>query len=149
MIAALLLATTIFVQAPGRLQPGTGIVSGTLRVDGGGSVEGIRVGAVAIDDPTASSFLSVAETDAAGHFRLANIPAGRYYIVAGRLNNLQFFPKGDTPSQATEIVVEAAKVRADVNFTVPGGSSRPPQTASRSNTALASMPAAEFQAYRT
>jgi hypothetical protein len=117
-------------------------------VDGGGTAEGIRVGAVATDDPTASSFLSVAETDAAGRFRLNNVPEGHYYIVAGRLNNLQFFPKGTSAAQATEIVVEAAKIRSDVNFTVPSDSGRPAQTAKIGSTGLNSLSDAEFQAYR-
>src|ERR1041384_7778326 len=104
---ALLLAATLFMQRPGALQPGTGIVTGTLKVQGGASAEGIRVGAIAIDDPTASSFLSVAATAAAGRFRLTNVPAGRYYIVAGRFDSLQYFPNGNSPSQATQIEVEA------------------------------------------
>ena len=145
---ALLLAATLFIQRPGALQPGTGIVTGTLKVQGGASAEGIRVGAVAIDDPTASSILSVAETDAAGRFRLINIPVGRYYIVAGRLNDLQYFPNAKSPAQATEIEVEAARIRADVNFTVASGSSRPPQPAPRASSGLNGLSAAEFTAYR-
>jgi tetratricopeptide (TPR) repeat protein len=145
---ALLLAATIFMQRPGALQPGTGIVTGTLKVEGGASAAGIRVGAVAVDDPTASSFLSVAETDAAGRFRLTNVPAGRYYIVAGRLNNLQYFPNGNSPSQATEVAVEPARTRTDVNFTVASGSSRPPQPAPRPSFGLNSLSASEFSAYR-
>ena len=145
---ALLLAATLFIQRPGALQPGTGIVTGQLKVEGGGSAEGIRVGAVAIDDPTASSFLSVAETDAAGRFRLTNVPAGRYYIVAGRLNSLQFFPNAKTSAEATEIVVEAARTRSDVNFTVASGSSRPPQPAARTGLGLSAFSAQEFSAFQ-
>src|SRR5688572_20455266 len=145
---ALLLAATIFMQRPGALQPGTGIVTGTLKVQDGASAAGIRVGAVAIDDPTASSFLSVAETDSAGRFRLTNIPAGRYYIVAGRLNNLQFFPNAKTPAEATEIQVEAAKIRSDVNFTVASGSSRPAQPAPRGSFGLNAFSAPEFSAFQ-
>jgi hypothetical protein len=145
---ALLLAATLFMQRPGALQPGTGIVTGQLKVEGGASAEGIRVGAVAIEDPTASSFLSVAETDAAGRFRLTNIPAGRYYIVAGRLNNLQFFPNAKTPAEATEVSVEAARVRGDVNFTVASGSSRPPQPAPRVASGLNAFSPPEFSAFQ-
>jgi hypothetical protein len=123
---ALLLAATIFMQRPGALQPGTGIVTGTIKA-ANGSAAGIRVGAIDVDDSTASSFLAVAETDAAGKFRLTNIPAGQYYIVAGRLNSLQYFPNGGDRTQAAEVAVEAARVRADVNFTVAAGSARPPQ----------------------
>ncbi len=144
---ALLLTATLLLQRPGALQPGTGIVTGTLKVEGGASAGGIRVGAVATDDPTASSFLSVAETDAAGRFRLTNVPAGRYYIVAGRLNNLQYFPTGNNPSQAIEVEVEAARIRADVNFTVAAGSSRPPQPGPRGASSLSALTAPEFKAY--
>ena len=38
---ALLLAATIFMQRPGALQPGTGIVTGTLKVQGGASAVGL------------------------------------------------------------------------------------------------------------
>jgi hypothetical protein len=145
---AFLLAATIFMQGPTRLQPGTGVITGTLKVEGGASAAGIRVGAVATDDPTATSFLSVAETDSAGRFRLNNVPAGRYYIVAGRLDKLQFFPTGNSPERATEIVVEAAKIRSEVNFSVVGGSNRPPQAASAGSSGLNAMTVDEFRDYR-
>jgi hypothetical protein len=74
---ALLLALTIFTQRPGALQPGTGIVTGVVRSADGKPAAGVRVGAVPTDDPTASSFLSVTETDAAGRYRLTNVPAGQ------------------------------------------------------------------------
>jgi hypothetical protein len=142
---ALLLAVSIFMQRPGALQPGSGIVTGTIKVEGGASAAGIRVGAVDVDDPTASSFLSVTETDAAGRFRLINGPAGRYYIVAGRLTSLHFYPRGNTSAEAMEILVEPARTRADVNFTVATGSARPSQPAVSAG--LNSMSNEEFAAY--
>jgi tetratricopeptide (TPR) repeat protein len=145
---ALLLAVSIFMQRPGALQPGSGIVTGTIKVEGGASAAGIRVGAVDVDDPTASSFLSVTETDAAGNYRLTNVPAGRYYIVAGRLNSLRYYPTGDNPAQATEIQVEPARVRSGVSFTVAAGNARPPQPTPRVGAALNSFSPAEFTAYR-
>jgi hypothetical protein len=142
---ALLLAASIFMQRPGALQPGSGIVTGTIKVEGGASAAGIRVGAVDADDPTASSFLSVTETDAAGNYRLTNVPAGRYYIVAGRLNSLRYYPAGDNPAQATEVQVEAARVRSGVSFTVAAGNARPPQPAARAG--LNGFSNEEFNAY--
>lgn len=131
---ALLLAAMMAVQGAGKLQPGTGIVTGILKTADGKPAVGVRVGAVDVDDLSASSLLSVAETDSAGRYRLINIPIGRYYVVAGRLNDLRFYPDGVDRSKATQIEVEAARTRADVNFTVPGGSQRPvtpPPTAAR------------------
>ena len=128
---ALLLAAMMAVQGTGRLQPGTGIITGTLKTADGKPAVGVRVGAVDIDDPSVSSLLSVAETDSAGRYRLINIPIGRYYVAAGKLSDLRFYPNGADRSRATQIEVEAARTRADVNFTVPVGSQRPvaPQTA--------------------
>jgi 5-hydroxyisourate hydrolase-like protein (transthyretin family) len=128
---ALLLAALMAVQGAGKLQPGTGIVTGTLKTTDGKPAVGVRVGVVDVDDPSASSLLSVAETDSAGRYRLINVPIGSYYIVAGRLSDLRYFPSGADRSTATQVQVEAARTRADVNFTVPGGSQRPvtPQAA--------------------
>jgi hypothetical protein len=122
---AVLLGTIFMLQNPGALQPGTGIVTGTIQMAGGTPAGRVRVGAVAADDPSGSDLLSVAETDAAGRFRLINIPAGRYFIVAGRLDNLTYYPGGTDRNKATEIPVEAARVTSNVNFSVPAESKRP------------------------
>src|SRR5262245_42954705 len=126
---ALILTGVLAMQGPGALQPGTGIVTGILKTADGRAAAGVRVGAVDSDDPTASSLLSVTETDSAGRYRLTNIPAGRYFIVAGRLSDLHYFPSGGGRSSATAIEVEPAKIRPDVNFAVPAGSQRPPTVA--------------------
>jgi tetratricopeptide (TPR) repeat protein len=126
---ALILSGLLAVQIPGALQPGTGVVTGILKTADGRAAAGVRVGAVDSDDPTASSLLSVTETDSAGRYRLTNIPAGRYYIVAGRLTDLHYFPAGGDRSSAAVVEVEPARIRADVNFTVPTGSQRPPSVA--------------------
>jgi len=121
---AVALAAIIAVQGAGALQPGTGIVTGALKTPDGRPAAGVRVGAVDVDDLTSSSLLSVSETDASGKYRLINIPEGKYFIVAGRLNDLRYFPAGVDRSRATEIQVEAARIHSDVNFTVPGGVQR-------------------------
>lgn len=124
---ALLLTAMMAVQGPGALQPGTGIVTGTLKTADGRPAVGVRVGAVDVDDPSSSSLYGVTETDSAGRYRLTNVPSGRYYVAAGRLSDLRYYPNGGERPTATEISVEAARVRENVNFTVPGGSQRPAQ----------------------
>jgi hypothetical protein len=139
----LLLAAMMFSQ--GRLQPGTGIVTGSIRITGGGSAAGIRVGAVAIDDPTGSNLVSIGETDSAGRYRLSNIPEGRYYIVAGRVNNLTFFPGGTDRTNAAEIAVEPARIKSNVDFVVPADSKRP---APPSGLLAAAGNSSEYSLYR-
>src|SRR5215475_1625443 len=91
------------------LQPGAGIVTGSVRVEGGGSAAGVRIAAVPVDDPVGASFLSVAETDSAGRFRLSNVPAGHYYIVAGRVTSLTYYPGTNDKAKAVEVAVESAR----------------------------------------
>ncbi len=122
MIPLVMMAIALF-QGPQRLQPGTGIVTGSIQA-AGGSAARVRVAAMATDDP--ANLLSVAETDAAGRFRLTDVPAGRYYIVAGRLDNLTYYPGGTDRTKATEVVVEPARTASIASFTVPAESRRPP-----------------------
>src|SRR6185503_5387221 len=105
---SILLAAALFLQGPRLLQPGSGIVTGTIQIEGGAAAAGVRVGAMAPDDP--SSLVSVTETDAAGHYRLTNVPEGKYFIVAGRLESLSYYPGGTDREKATPVTVEAAKV---------------------------------------
>src|SRR5262245_23985524 len=119
---SMLLLTFALLQRPGALQPGAGIVSGSVQREGGGPAAGVRVGAVAIDDP--STMVSVTETDAGGNYRLTNVPAGQYFIAAGRLESLSYFPGGTDPAKAGTVTVEAAKITAIPPFAVPAGSQR-------------------------
>src|SRR6185503_5342898 len=112
---ALLLAATLFMQRPGALQPGTGIVTGTLKVQGGASAEGIRVGAVAIDDPTASSFLSVAETHAAREFRVERLVAGRVHGLPRDFRRSQCGSQGCSPARLREELPEVFSASAGVH----------------------------------
>jgi hypothetical protein len=123
MMTALLLAS-LLLQA-GRLQPGTGIVTGAIRMSGGGAAPGVRVGAVAIDDPAGTNLVSIAETDSAGRYRLTNIPQGQYYIVAGRVTSLTYYPGGNDASKAKQVAVEPARIVSNVDFVVPTDSRRP------------------------
>jgi hypothetical protein len=121
MISTLLIAMALFQSATG-LIPGTGIVTGSIHFEGGNAAAGVRVGAMPVSDP--SSMVSVTETDAAGRYRLTNIPAGKYFIVAGRLDHLTYFPGGTDQTKATTVTVDAAKIASIAEFSVPAGSKR-------------------------
>jgi hypothetical protein len=121
MISTLLI-TMFLIQTAGGLQPGSGIVTGSIQFEGGGPAAGVRVGAMPVGDP--SSMVSVAETDAMGRFRLTNIPVGKYFIGAGRLDRLTYFPGSVDQSKATVVTVDAAKITPIADFFVPAGSKR-------------------------
>ncbi len=86
-------AFILFSQAPGLLpQFGNGAaVSGEIRSPEGQPLGGVTVSVVfsatqngrTTSQPLGISLpKTVAQTDASGHYRLENIPAGRYYILA-------------------------------------------------------------------
>ena len=139
------LAMLALVQSPVRLAPGSGIVMGTIQMDVEGSREGVRVAVVATDDVTASNLISLSETDSTGRFRLTDVPQGHYFVVAGPINSLTYFPGGLDRTNAREIVVEAAKTLVNINFKVPATARRPPP--SFSGKPAAANSAAEFNAY--
>jgi len=78
---ALLLALTLFVQGTA-LQNENGTITGVLKTSAGQPAVGVRGAAMA----------SLVTTDAAGRYRLENIPPGRYYITAGRVDFPTYFP---------------------------------------------------------
>jgi hypothetical protein len=75
-----------------------------------------------MDDP--ATMLSVTETDANGRYRLTNIPAGKYFIAAGRLDQLTYFPGATDPTKAEPVTVEPARITGIAEFAVPTGSKR-------------------------
>jgi len=98
----------LFLQGIPALPNQSGTVSGVLRAADGKPAVGVRVSAMSRpDNPQdalgGSSMAGISETDEAGRFWLENIPPGRYYIVAGRLDLPTYFP--GTQDMATATVV--------------------------------------------
>jgi hypothetical protein len=119
-------AITCLAQTTGRLAPGTGIITGTIQIDGGGSMAGVRVAVISVEDTISANLVSLSETDASGHYRLTDVPQGHYYVVAGRVSSFTYFPGGTDRNAAKEVVVEAARTAANINFKVSADSKRPP-----------------------
>ena len=68
-----------------------GTITGVLRDTTGKPFPGIRIAAVAQPDSLAenrnsAAMSALAETDAAGRYRLENVPPGKYYIAAGSVS---------------------------------------------------------------
>src|SRR5580765_1647162 len=75
----------------------SGMVSGVVRTSAGTPAAGVRVSAMVPLEPgteaaSAGSFAALAQTDEQGRYRLEGIPQGRYYIVAGRVDQPTFYP---------------------------------------------------------
>src|SRR5262245_52631911 len=96
MIPLPLILISLLLQSPAR-PPQTGTVTGLLlRTDGTPAV-GVRIGVTPVPDPknpgaTGADFLSLAQTDASGNYRLEEILPGKYYIQAGLLDLPNYYP---------------------------------------------------------
>ena len=96
-------------------------MTGTLKSATGAPAAGVRVSALAkpeelTDLAQSSSLSAIAETDASGRFRLENIPAGRYYVVAGRIDMPTFYPGVVTPGEGTVILVTPGLTVPGIDF---------------------------------
>src|SRR5688572_23346738 len=132
MVAAVL-ALLLFFQGPP--SAGGAVASGQVRLADGSPVAAIRVAAIPAPAPNikpsdgqnyyaVQTPARVALTDEQGRYRLANLPAGRYFIVAGVIGQATFYPATTDLEVATVVTIAAgAKVDAlDVTLrTAPGG----------------------------
>jgi len=115
----LLLAAILFtVQAATQVQPGS--ISGRLLgSDGASAVAGVRIAAMPAEvDAKAGApvLMGITQTDAAGRYRLENIPPGRYYIFAGLIDYPNYFPGVTRLDNAAAINVESGETIRDVDF---------------------------------
>ena len=125
---ALLLALILSAQGVA-LQSDNGTISGVLKTSVGQPAVGVRVAAMAVPESqlvavTGAAMAALAETDAAGRYRLENIPPGRYYITAGRVDFPTYFPGALDMSAGTVVSVTAKATIADMNFALQDASIR-------------------------
>ena len=123
-MAAAVLVLMVALQRAATPAPAT--VTGQLQMPDGMPAAAVRVAAIPAPPPNirptdgqnyyASQFpVSVALSDAGGAYRLVNLPAGRYYIVAGAVGHATYFP-GTTDIEAATVVnvdAESRDLRAD------------------------------------
>ncbi len=102
------------------VDPG-GTITGTLRSVNGTPAAGVRVAALARPDEIrdlagVSSLAGLGETDAAGKYRLENIPPGRYYIIAGRVDTPTFYPGTVQAADGAVVSVASGLTLSGVDF---------------------------------
>lgn len=111
---------TLLVTSP-QQNPANGSIAGAIQLPGGAAVAGIRVAAMAVTDPPAAPtdttvFVSTAQADLNGHYRLENVPPGRYYIVAWPTTGLMYYPAGNALSMASIVTVTPGRQLAAFDF---------------------------------
>lgn len=120
LLLSILLMTAAFAEGGG--------VAGTLSGTDGKPAARVRVGVMAIPEAGrgvrgAGTLVSQGQTDDHGRFQLAEVPPGRYYIVAGNLKAPTFYPGVLKIDTAKAIEVRAKSTVGNINFEVNGSSS--------------------------
>ena len=125
--ALLLAAAALFAQDAPVLINQNGTIAGVLRDSSGTPAVGVRVSAMARPDEikdllAASAYGALAETDNLGRFRLENVPPGRYYIVAGRVDAPTYYPGTVQQSDGKVVLITPGITIEGINFVLNNGS---------------------------
>ena len=122
---AFALALILLFQGGPAARPG--VVTGQLRTPEGTPVIAVRVAAMPVPVSNgvqtdgiqyfeAESAVSTALTDNQGRYRLANIPPGRYYIMAGAVGEASYYPATTNFATATIVPVAAGSTTDNVDI---------------------------------
>jgi hypothetical protein len=111
-------SVTAQIVPPSPLQ--TGSVTGVIRTATGGPAVGIRVTAMRTDamDDALRAMVSLTQTDSTGRYLLENVPAGRYYIAAGRVDLPTFYPGTLDMTRGTTVSISSAAPLTDIDFII-------------------------------
>jgi len=106
-----------------------GTIGGVLRDSSGKPAVRVRVGAITQPErqgelAEASAMASIAETDEAGRYRLENIPPGKYYIAAGRVDFPTYYPGTQALGRATVLSVAPGTAVNGIDFAMLDTSAR-------------------------
>jgi hypothetical protein len=92
------------------------VIEGRVLNPDGTPAWGVRVAVRAAGDPSATGLENITQTDAEGRYRLEGLTPGRYYVVAGRVESLTYFPGLAVPDGATVHTITAATRLGGVAF---------------------------------
>lgn len=117
----LALALLLFLQGVPVTPFQSGSITGVLTTSAGKPAVGVRVSALARPDSAsdalaASSLAGISETDQNGVYKLENVPPGRYYIVAGRIDLPTFYPGTLEMASGKDVLVTAGAALSGLNF---------------------------------
>ena len=123
-MSLLTMLLTAVLAGSAQQNPANGSISGTLKLPDGLPAAGIRVAAMAVADTSLPAndtvnLVSLAESDTNGRYRLENIPAGRYYLTAGLVSELTYYPEGFDQTKARVIVITPGATLSGYDF-IPG-----------------------------
>lgn len=106
--------------------PEAGRVTGVLRTTAGAPASKVRVSVkLSSENPADAALVGLGETDETGYFVLENIPPGRYYVIAGRVDRPTIYPGTLEAANGTIITVGAGATVEGIDFAIAESSYRP------------------------
>jgi hypothetical protein len=116
-----LLLSILFTPVFARAQTTGGVVEGQVRTATGGGVSGLRValveaGVSGTGRNESQVMVGLTQTDGSGNYRLADIPPGRYYIMAGLIDFPTYFPGALRRDDAAVITVADRSLQSGMDF---------------------------------
>jgi hypothetical protein len=119
-MGALFIAFLLLLQGIPLQPTQTGTIMGVLRNDDGKPAAGVRVAAMpqleSLQGDAGPTLSSIAETDADGRFTLENVPPGRYYVTAGRLDLPTFYPGTQSMALGQSVQVTPGATVRNIDF---------------------------------
>ncbi len=109
----------------------TGVITGIVRQQDGAGAAGVRVAAMVppeagLNARNTSELAAIGKTDDSGAYRLEDVPAGRYYVVAGRVDAPTYYPGTSSPEGATVLSVSPGSTLDNIDFVISPESARAP-----------------------
>jgi hypothetical protein len=120
-LKCLLLIFLFVIPSPAKPQAGTGMVKGEIRLPNGEPAADVRVSVIRAYDRTPGTEVileHIVRTNTSGQYSINGISPGRYYVVAGAIQALTYYPGSNSP-QAGILTIEAGSALNDVNFVIP------------------------------
>jgi hypothetical protein len=115
-----LLAATAIAQGVPQREEGLGSIAGTLLGRDGRPAADVRVMAIShSNDPgLGEALISIARTDAKGHFVLESVPPGRYLVATGILSAPSYYPGVASRKEAQTVTVASGQAVTGADFRV-------------------------------
>jgi len=107
------------IPKPAALPELPGVVTGQVRTVDGAVSSGVRVAVMAVSESgstPAPERIRVGQTNDEGRYRLENIPAGRYYVIAGSVDVPTYFPGTPNAADATIVSIKSGAVIEYIDF---------------------------------
>ena len=123
----ILLALFLLVQRPVAVAAQSGSISGRVLFPDGSDAVRVRVGITPAGKPTdrnaETAPLKFVETTSSGEYRIEDVPAGSFFVVAGSVVSPTYFPSGTDVSKAKPVKVSAGAETQNINLRLEGISS--------------------------